>query len=56
MKTLIIDVTNHRHSGELMPVGAQIEVDDATATWMIGCGKAHLVSAPISPELTKKDK
>ncbi len=63
MKTIIIDVSNHRHAGQLVTPGTEITVQDATADWMIARGKAHaapepvktaIVSGPVpSPELKK---
>lgn len=59
MTTIIIDVDNHRHNGDLVPRGAQIDVDEATAVWMIARNKAHAApAAPVTetPKPEKKDK
>jgi len=61
MKTVIIDASNHRHQGELVPAGTQITVNDQTANWMIEKKIARLapvttLSAAENPETKKKDK
>lgn len=50
MKKIIIDVDNHRHNGEIVPVGTTIDVNDQTADWMVAQGRAHYeAAAPINP-------
>lgn len=51
MPTIVIDVNNHRHAGEIVPVGTKLTVDDQTAAWMIERNKAHLdVAVNPSPK------
>jgi hypothetical protein len=56
MKTIIIDVSNHRHAGNLVAPGTTLTVEDATAAWMIARGKAHVAPESVkpSPEPIKK--
>ncbi len=54
MKAVIIDIDNHRHNGEIVPVGTQIAINDLTAERLIATGKAHLVAPAATPEPIKK--
>ncbi len=54
METIIIDVDNHRHNGEIVLRGTEITINAATAKRLIASGKAHLVTPAAAPEAIKK--
>ena len=56
MPTIIIDVDNHRHDGDLVPKGTQLDADAQTAVWMIERNKAHFAEPLLTKALDKKDK
>ncbi len=39
--TIIINVSNHRHKGEIVAKGTEIEVTDIVAEMLVNRGKAH---------------
>jgi hypothetical protein len=55
MKAVIIDINNHRHNGEIVPVGTSITINDQTADRLIAAGKAHIDAQPVAtPKIIDK--